>query len=98
MATAGEEPVRAEQHAAYAAVAPLSRKYPAQGSALFQTYVDLKYAQRWQSLEVIDVPRTDTPSVAFGAAGWALLIGRAPYTKVSFCVFHLHRIYKPCFL
>ena len=48
--TSMAEPLHAERHAAYAAVEPLCAKYPAQAGALFQTYVDLKYAARWLSL------------------------------------------------
>lgn len=68
------EPWHAERHAAYAVVEPLCAKYPAQASALFQTYVDLKYAARWRALAVHD-------TASFGMPGWAILVGEAPNTN-----------------
>ncbi|KAL4400372.1 tRNA-intron endonuclease [Malassezia pachydermatis] len=79
-------PLQAATHVAYAAVAPLGAKYPAQEAALFQTYVDLKYAARWQSLDVVDLPNDSSstatlPTSTFGEQGWAVLIGLAPSSK-----------------
>lgn len=68
------EPLHAERHAAYAVVEPLCAKYPAQAGALFQTYVDLKYAARWRALDVHD-------TASFGKPGWAILVGEAPDTN-----------------
>ena len=69
--TSMAEPLHAERHAAYAAVEPLCAKYPAQAGALFQTYVDLKYAARWRALDVHD-------TASFGKPGWAIIVGEAP--------------------
>jgi len=84
-----QTPLHAELHTAYAAVAPLSTKYPAQEGALFQTFVDLKYAARWRFLEVHDVQRSEIADPAFGKSGWAIVTGQAPNSKVR--IFGMHK-------
>ncbi|KZT38589.1 hypothetical protein SISSUDRAFT_985994, partial [Sistotremastrum suecicum HHB10207 ss-3] len=39
----------------YPILAPVIKKYPATAGPLFQTYNDLSLAQRWESLEIIDL-------------------------------------------
>ncbi|KAI8998772.1 tRNA intron endonuclease [Trametes punicea] len=45
-----------EKHPSYANLSPYLVKYPQVAGALFQTYNDLKLAQQWTGLEIIDVP------------------------------------------
>jgi len=42
-------------HPSHAALSPLVSKYPRAAGALFQTYNDLKLAQQWSDLEVIEL-------------------------------------------
>ncbi|OBZ68968.1 putative tRNA-splicing endonuclease subunit sen15 [Grifola frondosa] len=44
-----------ENHVSYQALSSLLPKYPKTAGALFQTYNDLKLAQQWTDLEVIDL-------------------------------------------
>lgn len=80
--------LQAETHEAYKDVRPLCNKYLSQASALFQTYVDLKYAARWRELDAREVarPGASGDAAAFGAAGWAVIVGLAPGGKVGVCV------------
>ena len=71
-------PLRAQDHPSYPRVAALCAKYPAQGGALFQTFVDLQFSARWRELEVFEVPRGEPDrghSSGLGAAGWAFVSG-----------------------
>jgi len=45
-----------EKHPSYQALSELAPKYPRTAGSLFQTYNDLKLAQQWEDLEVLDVP------------------------------------------
>ncbi|KAH9854089.1 hypothetical protein C2E23DRAFT_81911 [Lenzites betulinus] len=45
-----------EKHPSYEALAPYLPKYPKAAGALFQTYNDLKFAQQWTGLELIELP------------------------------------------
>ncbi|WFD28641.1 hypothetical protein MNAN1_003654 [Malassezia nana] len=80
---------QAATHEAFAIVQSLCDTYPSQASALFQTYVDLRYAARWRDLQVRSIQRrvgaTDAASEAanadFGANGWAIFVGVAPGSK-----------------
>ncbi|EMD31440.1 tRNA-splicing endonuclease subunit Sen15 [Gelatoporia subvermispora B] len=45
-----------EKHPSYPALAEVLPKYPQAAGALFQTYNDLKLAQQWSDLEVLDLP------------------------------------------
>lgn len=74
--------LRAEDHPSYPRVAALCAKYPAQGGALFQTFVDLQFSARWRELEAFEVPRGEPASGSggasgsdLGAAGWAFVSG-----------------------
>lgn len=70
---------QAIHHAAHGAVDPMAQAYPAQAAALFQTYVDLRYAASWRDLRVIEVVRDAFGDArAFGGRGWALICGTAP--------------------
>ncbi|WFC95805.1 hypothetical protein MBRA1_002459 [Malassezia brasiliensis] len=72
---------QAIHHAAHSAVDPMAQAYPAQAAALFQTYVDLRYAASWRDLRVIEIVRDASGDArAFGARGWALICGTAPQT------------------
>lgn len=81
---------QAATHEAFAIVQPLCDTYPSQASALFQTYLDLRYAARWRDLQVRSIQRrvgaTESASEAanadFGANGWAIVVGIAPGSKV----------------
>ena len=75
--------LQAESHEAYQDVQPLCDKYVSQASALFQTYVDLKYAARWRELDAraIERPGGRADAAAFGAVGWAVIVGQAPSSK-----------------
>ncbi|GAA6009308.1 hypothetical protein JCM11491_004268 [Sporobolomyces phaffii] len=41
-------------------ILPYCQKYPAQSSSLFQSYVDLRLAQQWKDLEVIELAEIST--------------------------------------
>ncbi|GAA5946389.1 hypothetical protein JCM3765_000223 [Sporobolomyces pararoseus] len=41
-------------------ILPHCQKYPAQASSLFQSYVDLRLAQQWRDLEVIELEEIST--------------------------------------
>ncbi|KAI0374746.1 hypothetical protein BV20DRAFT_960901 [Pilatotrama ljubarskyi] len=45
-----------EKHPSFEAVSPYVTKYPKAAGALFQTYNDLKLAQQWNDLEVVELP------------------------------------------
>lgn len=73
---------QAVHHAAHAAVDAYAKQYASQAAALFQTYVDLRYAAAWRSLRVCDVVRHPSGEAAqFGGRGWALICGTAPHTE-----------------
>ncbi|KAI0670519.1 tRNA intron endonuclease [Trametes maxima] len=61
-----------ERHPSYQILSASLSKYPKAAGALFQTYNDLKLAQQWSDLEVIEVP---------GCSRYALR-GRRPNTDV----------------
>ncbi|KAL4251204.1 SEN15 family protein [Abortiporus biennis] len=44
-----------ENHPSYPVLSELLQKYPRSAGSLFQTYNDLKYAQSWNDLEVLDL-------------------------------------------
>ncbi|KAI3617801.1 hypothetical protein CBS9595_003710 [Malassezia furfur] len=70
---------QAIHHAAHSAIDPMAQAYPAQAAALFQTYVDLRYAASWRDLRVIEIVRDASGDArTFGARGWALICGTAP--------------------
>ncbi|WFD03979.1 hypothetical protein MOBT1_002676 [Malassezia obtusa] len=73
---------QATHHAAHAAVDPYAKTYPSQAAALFQTYVDLRYAAAWRDLRIIEIVRDDAGDAAvFGGRGWALIRGTAPQSE-----------------
>lgn len=76
--------LQAETHEAYKDVQKLCETYVSQASALFQTYVDLKYAARWRELDAraIQRPTGSADAASFGAAGCAVIVGMAPGAKV----------------
>ncbi|GAA5997187.1 hypothetical protein JCM5350_000103 [Sporobolomyces pararoseus] len=41
-------------------ILPYCQKFPAQSSSLFQSYVDLRLAQQWRDLEVIELDEIST--------------------------------------
>ncbi|KAI0831158.1 tRNA intron endonuclease [Trametes gibbosa] len=45
-----------EKHPSFEVLAPYLPKYPKAAGALFQTYNDLKLAQQWTDIEIIDLP------------------------------------------
>lgn len=45
-----------DKHPSYPALSDVLPKYPRAAGALFQTYNDLKLAQQWTDLEVVDLP------------------------------------------
>ncbi|EKM51852.1 uncharacterized protein PHACADRAFT_199356 [Phanerochaete carnosa HHB-10118-sp] len=45
-----------EGHPSYQELSGIAQKYPQTAGSLFQTYNDLKLAQQWEDLEVLDVP------------------------------------------
>ncbi|KAH9841486.1 tRNA intron endonuclease [Rhodofomes roseus] len=65
-----------EQHPSYTELSALVPKYPRSAGALFQTYNDLKLAQQWTDLEVVDLT-----SCSRGA-----LKGRRPKVEAVLCV------------
>ncbi|KIP06215.1 hypothetical protein PHLGIDRAFT_107268 [Phlebiopsis gigantea 11061_1 CR5-6] len=60
-----------EAHPSHAELSHVLPKYPKTAGSLLQTYNDLKLAQQWEALEVLDVP-----SCARGAVK-----GRRPNTE-----------------
>ncbi|EPT05158.1 hypothetical protein FOMPIDRAFT_1045220 [Fomitopsis schrenkii] len=44
-----------QQHPSHAALSTFLPKYPRAAGALFQTYNDLKLAQQWTGIEVVDL-------------------------------------------
>ncbi|KAI1796013.1 tRNA intron endonuclease [Ganoderma leucocontextum] len=46
-----------EKHPSYEALLPHLTKYPKAAGSLFHTYNDLKLAQQWTDLELIELPR-----------------------------------------
>lgn len=63
-------------HPSHQELSALLPKYPKAAGALFQTYNDLKFAQQWTDLEIIDLS-----SCSRGA-----LRGRRPKMETSLCV------------
>ncbi|TFK86374.1 hypothetical protein K466DRAFT_600376 [Polyporus arcularius HHB13444] len=45
-----------DKHPSYEALSPYLSKYPKAAGSLFQTYNDLKLAQQWTDLEVVELP------------------------------------------
>ncbi|OSD01654.1 hypothetical protein PYCCODRAFT_1478383 [Trametes coccinea BRFM310] len=45
-----------DKHPSYGVLSQYISKYPQAAGALFQTYNDLKLAQQWTDLEVIEIP------------------------------------------
>ncbi|KAI0346051.1 hypothetical protein BDW22DRAFT_943248 [Trametopsis cervina] len=45
-----------ENHPSYEPLSQLATQYPRAAGSLFQTFNDLKLAQQWEDLEVLDVP------------------------------------------
>ncbi|GAA5933824.1 uncharacterized protein JCM15063_000479 [Sporobolomyces koalae] len=41
-------------------IVPYCKKYPAQSASLFQSYIDLRLAQQWKDLEVIELHEIST--------------------------------------
>jgi len=46
-----------ESHPTYAHLSAIIKRYPQAASAVFQAYNDLLLAQRWNELEVVDLPQ-----------------------------------------
>ncbi|KZT73864.1 hypothetical protein DAEQUDRAFT_702864 [Daedalea quercina L-15889] len=65
-----------DQHPSYSELAAFLPNYPRAAGALFQTFNDLKLAQQWTDLEVVDLA-----SCSRGA-----LRGRRPRTEEVLCV------------
>ncbi|KAI0808008.1 hypothetical protein C8Q74DRAFT_1363439 [Fomes fomentarius] len=45
-----------DKHSSYEVLLPYLTKYSKAAGSLFQTYNDLKFAQQWNDVELIDVP------------------------------------------
>ncbi|KAM5539021.1 hypothetical protein V8D89_007244 [Ganoderma adspersum] len=45
-----------DKHPSYEELSPFLTKYPKAAGSLFQTYNDLKLAQQWTDLELIELP------------------------------------------
>ncbi|KAI0709052.1 tRNA intron endonuclease [Earliella scabrosa] len=48
-----------DKHPSYETLSPYLAKYPKAAGSLFQTYNDLKLAQQWTDLELVELPAAE---------------------------------------